>query len=245
MLRVVTFLIFLLSFALCSSQGGQDQTTQDSAFLMSKPDVIIRVKQSQVGSEYVYLQMLQENYPKELLASQCEKITVSAGSSIRGLNIVEESLGISPGGKEMTSVKGEFAMDYLTDSSQGILRLEPIARAFAGTPAPNTIKTIAVIFEGYRQKPGVTVGSFENENVAVIGNVDEAAGIVEYRIVLKSQNPDDISIPATIVEQTKDAQDTSKNGSALRTWLRLGMVALAAVVFGLLVYFALRPRKKP
>ncbi len=245
MLKLVTLVSFVLSLTFCFSQGGQDQTPPDAAFLMSKPDVIIRVKQSQVGSEYVYLQMLQENYPKDLLASQCEKIAVSAGSSIRGLSIMEESLGISPGGKEMTSVKGEFAMDYLTDSSQGILRLEPIAKAFAGTPAPNTIKTIAVIFEGYRQKPGVTVGSFENENVAVIGNVDETAGIVEYRIVLKSQNPGDISIPATISEQTKESQDTSKNGSALGMWLRLGMVALAAVVFGLLVYFALRPRKKP
>ena len=245
MLKLIASLIFAFSLTLCSSQGGQEQTPPDTTFLMSKPDIIIRVKQSQVGSEYVYLQMLQENYPKDLLASQCEKIAVSAGSSIRGLNIMEESLGISPGGKEMTSIKGEFAMDYLTDSSQGILRLEPIAKAFAGAPAPNTIKTIAVIFEGYKQKPGVTVGSFENENVAVIGNVDETAGIVEYRIVLKSQNPGDISIPATIAEQTKDAQETSKNGSALGTWLRLGMVALAAVVFGLLVYFALRPRKKP
>lgn len=213
-------------------------------FLTGKPDVMIWVMKSPVGSDYVQVRMVSEKYPSKLLKEQCEKIGEYAGVPIRGLSIDFTTTGTEQG-KQIKILMARFAIDSLIDREKGVFRILPIAKAFAGAPSPNTVHTIGVIFEGEIPMKGVTVKGYENESVKIEAQYDPGVKTVEYRILLKTQDPSKISFPETIPEaaQTKNASTTSNkrtDGSFL-LWVWIGA---AAILTGVLVYFALRPSRR-
>jgi hypothetical protein len=121
----------LLAALLAAVAAGQ---AEGETRLISRPDVMIRVQKSTVGADYVTVQMVAENYPRDLLVAQCEQIGVLAGSPSRGTELSSTSSGTAPAGVPTTILTATFATANLIDREHGILRLAPFAKAFAGNP---------------------------------------------------------------------------------------------------------------
>ena len=87
----------------------------------------------------------------------------------------------------------------------------------------------------------LTLKEWNGPSASVAAQYDPNVATVEYRVTLKTQNPDEIAIPSSIQATTKPAQMPSneKPKTNLIPWI-IG----AAVLVGLLVYFALRPYRK-
>ncbi len=181
--------------------------------------------------------MQDEDYPRELLAKQIEALGRYMGMDIRGLQIVSSA----GGGMIGNVLTADFAMNGLIDRQAGIFELASFARAFAGAPDQHRVDVLAITFEKERPKEGVTVATSSGSSAEVVSQYDANLNAVEYRITLKTQNPDEIDIPETIQVQTKQTRQASKgqSGGHLVPW-----VAAFAVAAGVLVYFALRPGRK-
>jgi hypothetical protein len=219
------------SLAFVSSLG----IAQDAPVLLSgRPDVIVTVKKSDVGADYVRIQMLAEDYPAELLRTQVQNIGKYNESQIRGLEITNEG-----GGGAGRILSASFATDRLMDQTAGTLELEAFAKAFAGAPEPNTIQIIAVMYENFKPSKTVTVAQWAGNGTEVSSAFDTNLNIVEYRVKLTTQDPDEISIPGTLSESTKSSEPASNKG--LNPWVVAGILCGAAVI-GVSVYFAMRPR---
>jgi len=209
--------------------------TQEPPVLLSgSADVFITVRKSDVGAEYVRIQALDADYPAELLRNQIEAIGRYNGTQIRGLEV--SYAGSEGAGRILTA---SFATDRLMDQEAGTLELNAFAKAFAGAEGPRTIERIAVMYEGFDPAQPVTVAEWSDENVEVASHYDRNLRVVDYRVTLKTQDPDKISIPATLSESTKREERPSNTG--FNPWLIAAIVG-GAVLLGLLVYFMLRPR---
>lgn len=205
----------------------------------TRPDVVIRVKKAPTGADYVWIQMVAEDYPVDLLRAQCEAIGRNLGGEVRGLDLSLAGAGAGPGGKEMKILSAFFAVDGIADTQKGIYRLNPLVRAFAGSPAPYQTDCLAILFDGMKPVKGITISVASVDGADVIGQYDPNMRMIEYRVTLKSQDPAKIDIPEMVGQQTKPVQAPSNN----QTWNPLlAWVAGAAVLTGGLVYFALRPR---
>jgi hypothetical protein len=208
---------------------------QDAPILLQgRSDIIVSVRKSDVGAEYVRIQALDEQYPIELLHAQVEKIGEYNGTQIRGLEVGYEGMGGA--GRILTA---NFATDQLMDQASGTLELNAFAKAFAGAPAPHTVKMVGVMFENFKPSETVTVAQWADKGVEVSSAFDTNLNVVEYRIKLNTQNPDQISIPGTIAESANRAETPSNEG--LNPWVLVGIV-LGAALIGVSVYFAMRPR---
>lgn len=226
--------VLLVMLALPVAAFGQSE----APLLQSKPDVIIRVRKSSVGTDYVEIHMVREDYPKELLEVQCARIAEElGGAGLRGLVVGERSLGGDPESRAGKIVYASFATDGVI-LENGILRLLPFARALAGAPEPHTIKTLAIIFEGVSPTPDVTLQGADTPSATVRADYDATLGQVEYRVSLKMQDPKQIDFPETMERQPFAAPAPSTEGIPPQT---LALVAVGGVLAGVLVYFALRP----
>ncbi|MEO7453786.1 MAG: hypothetical protein ABIV13_03375 [Fimbriimonadales bacterium] len=202
--------------------------------LQGRADIIVSVRKSDVGAEYVRIQALAEDYPVDLMRAQIQKIGDYNGTEIRGLEVNQQSIGDAG-----TILTATFATDRLMDQASGTLELNAFAKAFAGAPEPHTVKMVGVMFEGFKPSETVTVAQFADKFVEVSSAFDNNLQVVEYRIKLNTQNPEEISIPETIAESTNRTESPSNKG--LNPWIVVGIVC-GAVLIGVSVYFAMRPR---
>jgi hypothetical protein len=223
--------LFIAAMAFASITAA----TQEAPVLLSgRPDVIVTVRKSDVGADYVRIQALDEDYSAELLRSQIERIGRYNGTQVRGIEV--SYAGSEGAGRILTA---SFATDRLMDQAAGTLELNAFAKAFAGGEGPITVNRIAVMFEGFDPAQPVTVAEWSDENVEVASHYDKNLRVVDYRVTLKTQDPDKISIPATLSESTNREEAPSNTG--FNPWLIAAIVGGAALL-GLLVYFVLRPR---
>ena len=224
-----------LSLAFAAALFSSAALAQDAPILLQgRADIIVTVRKSDVGAEYVRIQALNENYPADLMRSQIAKIGEYNGTQIRGLEVGQEGMGGA--GNILTA---SFATDRLMDQATGTLELNAFARAFAGAPEPYTVNMVGVMFENFKPSETVTVAQWADKGVEISSAFDSNLNIVEYRIKLNTQDPDEISIPNTIQESTNRTEAPSKRG--LNPWVVVGIV-LGAVLIGVSVYFVTRPR---
>lgn len=218
----------------CLFAGGALFAQDAPILLQGRADIIASVRKSDVGADYVRIQALDEDYPIDLMRSQIQKIGEYNGTQIRGLEIGYEGMGGA--GRILTA---NFATDNLMDQTAGTLELNAFAKAFAGAPEPHTVNMIGVMFENFRPSGPVTVAQWADKGVEVSSAFDNNLEVVEYRIKLNTQNPEEISIPGTIAESTNRTETPSNKG--LNPWVVVGIVC-GAVLIGVSVYFAMRPR---
>lgn len=196
---------------------------------------MVHVREHETGAEEVEVTVLADDYPEQLLLSQCEAIGSNVGMQVRGLGASRES--VDPTNPKLTFLRASFATNGLIDRKEGILRLQPIARAFAGAPVPYTVTGLSVAFEG--ESPASTmVRLFKAKaTVEVEGRVSEAPAGVEYRIRLLSQTPDDIVIPEVQpVEPEEERAEQAPKELGTPFWVAFGIAGAAIVA---LVYLAL------
>ena len=202
--------------------------------LQGRSDMIVSVKKSDVGAEYVRVQALKEDYPEDLMRAQIAKIGEYNQSQIRGLEVVYT--GDVGAGRILTAT---FATDRLMDQAAGTLELDAFAKAFAGAPEPYTINIIGVMYENFSPSKAVTVAEWADKGAEVSSAFDNNLKVVEYRIKLNTQDPSKISIPGTLTESTNRQESPSNKG--LNPWVIVGILC-GAVIIGVSVYFAMRPR---
>lgn len=205
------------------------------------PQMTVVVRKHNTGADLVEITMLQPQYPLPLLQAQCTQIGVLTGSPVRGLTAYETT--IDPKNPKLSFVKAQFATDHLIDNATGALRLEPIVRAFAGAPAPNTIYNMMVSFAAVTANEK-TVKHFLSDKVVVVGRSDTGTPPgVEYRIAILKQDSEGLRIPESVSAPEAAPAPESARSNTVLIW---SLVAIAAVATGALVYFALlRTGRRP
>lgn len=225
----------LLSSGLASAQ--MDDKKIEAALNSVPTQAVVTVRKHNMGADLVEVTMLDAKYPLDLLRRQVEKIGEYAGASARGVSVGRTS---HPNPKQQFT-KASFATNNLIEEESGKLRLEPIAKAFAGAPRPHTIEALMVSFEGQRPTER-TLKTYGSDAVVLAGRaIPPPFGGLEYRVVLLSQQPDKITIPE---EHTQKPEPVAKSVQSPppaednRT-LRVVLIVVAALAAGALVYFLL------
>lgn len=232
---VCWFIVGLAS--LVCSQGSP--TDIDPA--TSPPQMMVVVRKHPTGADLVEITMMNRQYPEELLQAQCRHIGELTGVPVRGLAVYRQM--IDPKNKNLAFVKASFATNGLIDLQKGAFWVEPLVRAFAGVPAPNTIYNMIVSFASVSPNES-TLKRFQSDKVALSGRYDQgsAAG-VEYRVAILRQEPDGIKIPLLAEKVKAEEARGSTEGPSILIWI---LVVVAALSTGALVYFAvLRPGRRP
>jgi len=232
-MRLLPFALFL---TLCGLAFGQapPASTPDRTVQAVHPDVVIFI-QSHAAADVLKISMVDPNYPEELLKKQIETLCTSLNAPAQNLQVYRYQMGAND---HLQFLEASFATANLTDSDRWA-NLTPLIRAFAGVPAPHTIKGMEVFFDEY-DPPIVGPKNFSSAAVTISGRVDSSPPEVEYAIQLLKQNPSEISVEkqAKPVESTVKQETPQKSGSVL-VWC---LILVAGVAAGALVYFLLTRR---
>lgn len=207
-----------------------------------RPDAVLVISEHATGADNVSITMRSATYPRDLFERQLQTLGTLVGVPPRGVVIGEAEA--RPGDKASRTLRAMFAIDGIIDRGTGKLNIEPILKAFAGAPAPDTVEGLFIIFEGERVSPQ-TVRQFGKDGV-VVGQAKGSVAPpgIEYSIQLLTQNPDKLEWPAAL-EQKPVKKVTEKPATSNQTAVYL-LFILAAVAGGALVYLALlRPSRKP
>lgn len=215
--------------------GAVAQEAPGNLFSTLRPDVILVVREHPTSAEIVQVTVLAKGYPPELLKSQVDKMASILGSTVRGLRMTRPNLGTEA---EVSFLRGEFATDGLIDRTKGIVRLAPIAKAFAGAPEPYTVKGIKVAFEGERTTKKMIKNYPVEGVVRVEGRASAQPPGIEYQIQLLTQDPALIDIPEEYA-QPANQKPVEKPSSSPNGALLIGLFLLAGLALGALVYLAL------
>ena len=170
----------------------------------------------------VKISLLDPGYPAKLLSQQIQSISTGVGNPVRGVQVTAKPLANS------TVVQGLFAIDGLVDSKTGLLRLNPIVRAFMGAPSPYTIHQMLVDYDGQFLKPN-GIESFNNKAIEVHRSVTGPS--IEYQISLLTQDPSSVDIPLT-----KTPESPPVRSSPGIDWTTVAIFVVAALAAGALVY---------
>ncbi|MCU0315779.1 MAG: hypothetical protein MUC92_04220 [Fimbriimonadaceae bacterium] len=204
------------------------------------PDVAIVVTKMPIGADQVKITTRNPNYPLELLSAQINELGRLLGSTPRGVYVFPT---VPDNNEKLRMVRGEFAVDGLIDRQAGTLRLQEVVRAFAGAPQGLEVRAMHVIFENEVVQPGMLQSLLEG-TVRLLGSASQSPPGIEYRILLLTQDPEKIVIPAK-VSSTQPSPTTSPEQSRNIHPLAIPIALGGCVVAGALVYFGFRtPRRR-
>lgn len=226
-------------------EDAADVASGKSVFQVAKPDIIIQVSKHRFGADMFEVAAVNPAYPPELLKSQLAALCDSIGVPARGLVAGKASIGGDP---NRSATKASFATDGIIDREHGILRIEPIIKAFAAAPAPFTVHGLMISFNGESSGPSI-LKSFSSPGLRVQAIADQNPPAIEYRVQLLSQDRSQLNLPEPPPAPTPEQRgvaDTStdrREGVSWILWLALILGAAAAAV---LVYFiTMRATAKP
>lgn len=214
---------------------GTAQADRAAELLTSevKPGMTVVVRKHETGADLVEVTMLRRDYPPDLLRTQSARVGELLGAPVRGLEILRPSEDRGA----ISFIKAKFGTDGLIDRAQGTFRLEPLAKAFAGAPAPFTVEAMVVSFQNELAGER-TLRSYGSSAVAVYGTQLQNPNVIEYRVRLISQDPARISIPLQHSPESPNPGG-GKPGPSTPRWILPTAVALSSVAAGLLVYLLL------
>ncbi len=220
--------ILLVVAALGGAQGPGVQSLFDSV----RPQISVVVREHPTTADLVEITAVDANYPPELLRAQAEAIGAGTGSPVRGLHMVRQEMGTGTGGGFL---KATFATDHLIDRAAGVLRLQPIVRAFVGGRSTGIVTGLSIMFDG--EVPNVdTLRIFPGKGVTLEGRTTGSPAGLEYRVHITATDPSEVVIPERL-QHTADKKEERTKGPSNTVLIALG--ALAAVAAGALVYLAL------
>lgn len=198
-------------------------------------DVIVTVRKDGVGADLVSFGARAAGYPPDLLRRQIVNLGERLGrGGARGVSVVRETS--RPGDPSATVVRGACGVDGLIDRTNGSLALAPIAQAFAGAPAPYTVRQMLVSFDG--EVPGArtiarhTTG--QGSDLAFQGRL--VGSSIEYDVELRSQDPARLVVNEAQAAAQASAPAAAKPPASRFDALTVALFAVAAVAAGALVY---------
>lgn len=222
----------LVTLGLALASLGWVQETPPTPNAAVRPQVVAYIREHPTGANMVQISMVEPGYPPDLLKSQILDLCRRLKSEPLGLNIYQEELIANQ--PKLRFLKATFATYGLTDSEGGV-NLTPLLQAFAGAPAPNTVKGMVVVLDDFTPVPKKTLRNFSSPAVAIQGRVDENPPAVQYDIQLLTQNPSEINVQAEPerVEKSPVVTTVRRTPSAI-LWM---LIVLAGLSVGALVYF--------
>jgi hypothetical protein len=223
-------LLTLFVLAVTAFGFGQEPEVPKSTAV--RPQVVVYIREHQTGANMVELSMVEPGYPPDLLQKQIMDLCKRLDSQPMGLNIYQEELVVNQ--PNLRFLKATFAVVGLTDM-QGGVNLTPLLQAFAGAPAPNTVKGMMVVLDDFVPVPKKTLRNFKSPAVVIQGRVDENPPAVQYDIQLLTQNPSEINVQAE-PEKAENSPVPAPSRKAPSTILWL-LIVLAGLSVGGLVYF--------
>ncbi len=188
-MRAFSVLLLNLALALSTVFAQTATSPAEDLFRNLKVDVSVVVTKHSTGADMVEVTAESPNYPRAELEAQATAIGVNLGVPDRGLTIFPSDSG-APNGSSF--LKATFATNGILAGDAGI-RLQAIARAFAGSEYSSQVQGLLIGLPD--SKPlASTLPKFDSSSVGVQGRTGPAPGI-EYRIMLKTQDPSKILIP--------------------------------------------------
>lgn len=208
---------------------------QTNLFSTMKIEATVVVRKHSMGADIVDITPLATDYPVTELRAVVDRLNLELKGSVRGIQVYD----VTQSGQGRM-VRLTFGCDGLIDRANGVLRVNPIARAFAPTKGSTAIKSFIVQFEN--EVPGArSIQRYSSDAIDVEAKTAGDQYGVEYRVVLKTNDPKAIDIPegeAKRVNQTPVPVPSSDRA----LWIVLGIAGLGA---GALVYcLLLWPRSK-
>lgn len=221
---------FLVGLAL-AQEPSQPETPPPSASV--RPQLVAYVRQHISGASLIELSMVDPGYPADLLERQIKDLCERLDYPARGLQLYEEELVAN--NPNLRFRKATFATGNLT-LPDGTINLTPMLQAFAGAPAPYTIKGMTLIFDEFKPT-AKTLKEFRSQAVVIEGRLDLDPPTVEYHVQLLSQNPSEISVNSAPppVERTVSPVPRQRPNVGL-VW---SLIIVAGLAAGALVYFVL------
>lgn len=216
-------------------KGAQQNapSSEEINSLFPKPQVIINVREHQFSPDMVTITLLATGYPQELLQNQLEALGSYTGSPPRGLNVYRETI---PAKEPISFLKATFATDNIIDRVAGRLHIDRVIKPFLGAPEPHTLSSFLVTFEG-EIPSSRTLRLFSTDKVLVSGTASVMPRGVEYKVLAKTQNPEELTIPT---EGKAPEQPKAKPEQNLAPAMPLGALLLlvtSSLILGALVYF--------
>lgn len=204
-----------------------------------RTDATIVVTQDAMNAQLIEVTVLDGSFPLSTLESQCQRLGTILESMPRGLSI--QTLKLREG--EPGFPKAKFAVNNLVDASQGLVRLEPLVRAFGTRPGVPQIRVLTVIVEGIRPSP-MTLQSWFTPDVSVRGSMSDIArgapAALEYRIAITADDPATVTIPDRHTPPPKKVEAVEKPTRSpvlMYVIVVIGSVALGALVYSLMLRF--------
>lgn len=203
-----------------------------------RPEIAVTVRETPSGTDSVAITPLNPDYPPDRLRAHAEEIAQSLGMAPRGLLVNRLDFG-SMRGRNPVSVS--FGVDGLADKKEGWIKLSNIVRPFVA----EGVKGMTIVFEGF--KPNIaTVLDHRSAGVQMLASPQPGNGGAEFRVLIATTDPANIDIPDrqdAVKKPVAATQKAVRRGPDLVTY---GIVAVAALALGALVYsLMLRPRSKP
>lgn len=222
--------VVLLAATLCPAQQPLDPDSK-------APQVVVIVHKHPVGADIVDVTVSDANYPKPLLQSQMEALGRELQSEPRGLSVYTS--GTDP---KFKFLKASFAVDGLIDRTNGTIALQAVVRAFLGAPAPYTIDSLLVTFEGESPVAQQTLMEYSSKTVALKMHVSNFPKGIEYRIVALTQDPTQLEIPGRYEPAKNPGQSHTPAKKNNPNWVTWGLVGCAGIAGAALVYFVVSGR---
>jgi hypothetical protein len=204
-------------------------------------DALVTVRKDNVGADFVTVGMRVPGYPPELLKSQLEGLGVRLGGQARGVSVTRTQL--RPNEAQSTLVQGSCSVDGLIDPNGVRLAVAPIAQAFAGAPAPYTVRRMTISFDGVRPGPQTVArhGTGASSDLSFVGRV--VGSSVEYDVVLRSQDVDRLVVnekgmPAKTPTSPRKGPDPMLVGTIV-----VAVIAAGALVYCLLLMLGRKPAR--
>jgi len=214
-------------------ESRQAPSSSEINSLIPKPQVVINVREHQFSPDLVTITFLAPDYPEDVLRSQLEKVGSYTGSPPRGLSITKD---VVQSNKTNAFLKASFATDNIIDRSAGQLHLERIIKPFLGAPKPHELSSFLVTFEGESPSPR-TLRLFSSDNVVVSGSASLMPRGIEYKVLVKTQNPSELNIPTEGRAEDSGSKPSSQQLAPPFPLAALLLLIAGSAVFGALVYF--------
>jgi hypothetical protein len=226
-------LILALGIA-CLAHGQVPQQQVSGAAI--RPDVVIYVTAGPLGGDIVRVTMVDAGYPSDLLNKQVADLGTRLGVPAKGLQVYTYQM--TSANPKLRYLEAYFSTANLT-TEDGYANLTPLIQAFAGAPAPNTIKGMEIFYDDF-DPPLKGPKHFSSSAVNIVGRIDMNPPQVEYSVQLLSQNPSEINVETTPANvEPKVNQAPVQTGNPVLVWC---LILLAGLAAGALVYFLLIKR---
>ena len=194
------------------------------------PQVLITIEPVPGMGELVQVSVLNGAYPPAVLRRHIASLGASLGSDVDSLDVIAPS-------QEGQPLRAFFTVRNIVDPALGDIRLQPLVRSFLDGPSDLALRSFSIKFIGVVPGANTTLGSYTSPGAALQAYYDPATLSLEYRIVVLTDDPEQVNIPPRHVPES--IRQPAAGRSTLMSGLLLAIVVVAGGSAGALVYLAL------